>query len=223
MRLPADAVLIVIDMQEAIDDPRWGPRNNLGAEANIAALIAAWRAEGLPLVHIRHDSVDPASAYALNGPGHAFKPCAAPLEGETVIGKNANSAFVGTGLEGLLDEIGATTLVICGVLTPNSVEATARHAGNLGYQVFVVADASWAVDKTDMRGKRWPADDVHALSLAHLEGEYASVVDAATTLRAAALAKARQRRATRKTEAPPTSGARQIAASNDKPGESPRK
>ena len=28
MRLPADAVLIVIDVQEAIDDPRWGPRNN---------------------------------------------------------------------------------------------------------------------------------------------------------------------------------------------------
>ena len=81
------------------------------------------------------------------------------------------------------------------MLTPNSVEATARHAGNLGYQVFVVGDACWAVDKIDLRGKRWLADDVHALSLAHLHGEYASVVDAATTLRAAARAKARQRRA----------------------------
>ena len=60
MRLPADAVLIVIDVQEAIDDPRWGPRNNPQAEANIAALIAAWRAEDLPIVHVRHDSVDPA-------------------------------------------------------------------------------------------------------------------------------------------------------------------
>ena len=59
MRLPADAVLIVIDVQEAIDDPRWGPRNNLEAEGDIAALIAAWRAEGLPLVHVRHDSVEP--------------------------------------------------------------------------------------------------------------------------------------------------------------------
>jgi nicotinamidase-related amidase len=195
MRLPADAVLIVIDVQEAIDDPRWGPRNNLAAEANIAALIAAWRAEGLPLVHIRHDSVDPASPYAPHGPGRRFKLCAAPLDGETVIGKNANSAFVGTGLENMLDELGATTLVLCGVLTPNSVEATARHAGNLGFQVFVVEDACWAVDKIDLRGKRWPAEDVHALSLAHLQGEYASVVDTATTLRAAAVAKARQRRA----------------------------
>ncbi len=193
MRLPADAVLIIIDVQEAIDDPRWGPRNNPQAEANIAALIAAWRAEQLPLVHIRHDSVDPASPYAPHGPGHGFKLCAVPLAGETVVGKNANSAFVGTALESMLDELGATTLVLCGVLTPNSVEATARHAGNLGYQAFVVADACWAVDKVDLRGKRWPAEDVHALSLAHLEGEYATIVDTMTTLRAAASAKARQR------------------------------
>jgi nicotinamidase-related amidase len=199
MRLPADTVLIVIDVQEAIDDPRWGPRNNLEAEANIAALIAAWRAESLPLVHVRHDSVDPASPYAPHGPGHHFKRCAAPLDGEAVIGKNANSAFIGASLEGLLDELGATTLVLCGALTPNSVEATARHAGNLGYQVFVVADACWAVDKVDLRGTRWPAEDVHALSLAHLQGEYGSVVDTATTLQAAAMAKARQRRAAGKT------------------------
>jgi nicotinamidase-related amidase len=198
VRLPADAVLVVIDMQQAIDDPRFGARNNLDCEANIAALIAAWRAEGLPLIHIRHDSLEPRSLYAPDGPGHSFKSCAAPLDGETVVGKNTTSAFVGTGLEGRLDDIGATTLVICGVLTPNSVEATARHAGNLGYQVFVVGDACWAVDKTDLRGRRWLADDVHALSLAHLHGEYATVVDATTTLRAAAFAKARQRRATSK-------------------------
>lgn len=195
MRLPADAVLIVIDVQEAIDDPRWGPRNNLEAEANIASLIAAWRAEHLPLVHIRHDSVDPDSPYAPHAAGHRFKPCALPLAGETVVAKNANSAFVGTALESMLDELGATTLVLCGALTPNSVEATARHAGNLGYQVFVVADACWAVDKVDLRGKRWPAEDVHALSLAHLHREYASVVSTMTTLRAAATANARQRRA----------------------------
>jgi nicotinamidase-related amidase len=199
MRLPADATLIVVDVQEAIDDPRWGPRNNPRAEESIAALIAVWRAEGLPLVHVRHDSIEPASPYAPGGPGHRFKACAAPLEGETVVGKRANSAFIGTDLEGLLDGLGATTLVLCGVLTPNSLEATARHAGNLGYQVFVVSDACWAVDKVDLRGKRWPAEDVHALSLAHLSGEYAAVVDTATALAAAMSAKARQRRAAQKT------------------------
>ena len=116
-----------------------------------------------------------------------------PRDGEPVVGKTTHSAFVGTALESMLDELGATTLVICGVLTSNSVEATARHAGDLGYQAFVVADACWAVDKVDLRGRRWPAEDVHALSLAHLHGEYATVVATSATLGAAAAAKARQR------------------------------
>ena len=194
MRLPCDAALIVIDVQDAIDDPRWGPRNNPGAEAVIAELLAAWRAEALPIFHIRHDSTEPGSPYRPNSPGHGFKPAARPLARETVIGKSANSAFVGTALEEALDEIGATTLVVCGVLTNNSVEATVRHGGNLGYRIFVVADACWAVEKQDLSGRLWPAADVHALSFANLHGEYAEVVDSMTALRAAALANARRRK-----------------------------
>ena len=110
-----------------------------------------------------------------------------------MVAKSANSAFVGTKLEEVLDEIGATTLVVCGVLTHNSVEATVRHGGNLGYRIFVVADACWAVDKRDLSGRLWPAADVHALSLANMHGEYAEVVDSEKTLRAAALANARRR------------------------------
>ena len=194
MRLPCDAALIVIDVQDAIDDPRWGPRNNPGAEPVIAELLAAWRAERLPIVHIRHDSTEPHSPYRPDSPGHGFKGVARPLAHEAVIAKSTNSAFVGTALEEALDEFGATTLVVCGVLTNNSVEATVRHGGNLGYRIFVVADACWAVDKRDISGRVWPAADVHALSLANLHGEYAEVVDSPTALLAAALANVRWRR-----------------------------
>ncbi len=194
MRLPCDAALIVIDVQDAIDDPRWGPRNNPGAEPVIAELLAAWRAERLPIVHIRHDSTEPHSPYRPDSPGHGFKGVARPLAHEAVIAKSTNSAFVGTALEEALDEFGATTLVVCGVLTNNSVEATVRHGGNLGYRIFVVADACWAVDKRDLSGRVWPAADVHALSLANLHAEYAEVVDSPTALLAAALANVRRRR-----------------------------
>jgi nicotinamidase-related amidase len=193
MRLPCDAALIVIDVQKAIDDPRWGPRNNIGAESVIADLLAAWRAEALPIFHIRHDSTERFSPYRPDGPGHSFKPDAQPLPGETVIGKSANSAFVGTRLEEALDCIGATTLVVCGVLTNNSLEATVRHGGNLGYRIFVVADACWAVDKEDLSGRIWPAEDVHALSLANMRGEYAEIVESPLALQAAALANMRRR------------------------------
>ena len=193
MRLPCDSTLIVIDVQEAIDDASWGRRNNEGAEAVIAALLAGWRREALPIVHIRHDSLDPHSPYRPGAPGHRFKELAQPLAEEKIVAKHANSAFIGTRLEEILDEIGATTLVICGALTHNSVEATVRHGGNLGYRVFVVADACWAADKRDLQGRLWPAEDVHALSLANMHGEYAQVVDSVATLQAAAWANARRR------------------------------
>ncbi len=193
MRLPADAALIVIDVQQAIDDPKWGPRNNVGAEAAVAALLTVWREEQLPIFHIRHDSEERGSPYRPDGPGHAFKPEAAPLEGERVIGKRSPNAFAQTELEAELDEIGATTLVISGALTHNSVEASARAAACLGYRVFVVADACWAVDVIDLRGRRWPAEDVHALSLANLHAEYANIVTLDAAVAAARGAKARQR------------------------------
>ena len=98
-------------------------------------------------------------------------------------------------LEARLYELGATTLVLCGALATHALEASARHAGDLGYQLFVVADACQAADIVDLRGRLWPAEDVGALALARLKGETATIVDAATTLRAAATAKVRQRRA----------------------------
>ena len=179
MRLPADAVLLVIDAPEAIDGPPHGVDE---AERNIAALIAAWRAERLPLVHFSRRPTPPAFSLA-------------PLEGEIVIVRDTTSAFVGGDLEARLDELGATTLILCGALATHAVEASARHAADLGYQIFVVADACWAADTVDLRGRLWPAEDVRALTLAHLKGETATIVDVATALRAAVTAKARQRRA----------------------------
>ena len=185
MRIPKDTVLLVIDMQLAIDDPVWGPRNNPDGERKIARLLAAWRAARLPVAHVRHDSIEPHSPYRPGAPGHAFKPEATPLPGEPVVGKQAHSAFVGTKLRRQLDRLGATTLVVCGVLTHNSVESTVRHGGDLGYRVFVVADGCWSVDRVDLAGRRWPAAEVHVLSLTHMQGEFAEVVDARKAIAAA--------------------------------------
>jgi nicotinamidase-related amidase len=186
MRLPADAVLLIIDAQGPVDDPRRGAGDAPEIEKNLATLIAAWRAEGLPLAHVCRPSSNPTASLALAVP---------PLDGEIVIVRNATSAFVGADLEARLDELGATTLVLCGALATHALEASARHAADLGYQVFVVADACRAADVIDLNGRFWPAQDVRALALAHLRGETATIVDAATALRAAATAKARQRRA----------------------------
>lgn len=179
LRRPA---LVVIDVQRAIDDPNWGPRNNADAEDRIAELLDAWRSRALPLVHIRHDSTEPNSAYRPGQAGNDFKPVAAPRPGETIVVKQTNSAFIGTDLATRLDRSGCDAVVYAGVITNNSLEATVRMSGNLGYRTFVVSDGCWTVDLIDLRGHRWNAEDVHALALANMQGEYGTVVTTADIL-----------------------------------------
>jgi nicotinamidase-related amidase len=182
VRIPDSAALVVIDVQRAIDHPSWGERNNLQAEGNIAALLAAWRASGRPIYHVRHDSTEAGSHYRPGQAGHDFKPEAMPLAGETVIGKRTNSAFIGTDLEVRLRRSGQTVVVVAGVITNNSVEATARMAGNLGFETLLVEDACFTFGRQDWAGAWRSADEVHAMSLANLAGEYARVVRTAEVL-----------------------------------------
>jgi nicotinamidase-related amidase len=93
-----------------------------------------------------------------------------------VVEKNVPDAFINTGLERWLHSRGHTLLVIAGVSTNNSVEATARTAGNLGFRTFVVSDGTFAFERTDLRGVKWSAEDVHAMALSNLQGEYATVI-----------------------------------------------
>jgi nicotinamidase-related amidase len=174
--LPADAALIVIDLQKAIDHASWGERNNPDAEKNVAALLEAWRRTGRPVYHIRHDSIEPASHYRPGQPGHDFKPDTQPAGGEAVIAKKTNSAFIGTDLQASLRAAGQTLLVATGAITNNSVEATVRMAGNLGFDTYLVEDATFTFGRKDWHGTWRTADEVHAMSLANLDGEYCSVV-----------------------------------------------
>ncbi len=181
---PNSAALIVIDVQKAIDDPRWGHRNNPQAEENIARLIDAWRRIKRRLIHVQHHSREPQSTYRPGQPGCELKDCARPVEGETVVTKHVTCAFIGTDLEWILREGGHHVLVIAGVITNNSVEASARVAGNLGFDVYVVGDATFTFDRAALDGSLHKAEDVHAHSLANLSGEYAQVVDTAWVLAA---------------------------------------
>jgi nicotinamidase-related amidase len=168
-------VLILIDQQKAMSHPKWGPRNNPDAERNIARLLTTWRARELPIIHVKHDSTSPDSPFRPGQEGNDFLPLTAPLPGETVVAKKVHSAFIGTDLVARLEAMGRPPLVICGVLLANSVEASARNAANLGFSVRLPADACWSCDKRDLTGRLWPAEDVHQLTLALLDGEYASV------------------------------------------------
>ncbi|MGF6413932.1 cysteine hydrolase family protein [Paraburkholderia sp. MM5477-R1] len=179
MRSPAPsagAVLLLIDLQRAIDHPSWGERNNPAAETQVSRLLAHWRSRGWPVWHVRHDSTEPGSHYRPGQAGHEFKASNVPLPDEPVIAKRTNNAFIGTGLEDRLRAAGHTTLVVAGVITNNSVETTVRMAGNLGFDTYLVADGCFTFARTDWHGTPRSADDVHAMSLANLDHEYCAVV-----------------------------------------------
>jgi nicotinamidase-related amidase len=172
-----NAALLVIDVQMGFDDPAWGPRNNPGAEAHVAALIAAWRRAGATVIHVHHDSPDPAGRLRPGAPGNAAKPEAQPQDGEPVYRKSVNSAFIGTGLEADLRAMGITALVIAGLTTNHCVSTTARMAGNLGFATFVVADATATFDRANLDGTIRLAEDVHQAALSDLQGEFAWITD----------------------------------------------
>ena len=179
------AALIIIDVQQAIDADYHsvdGPRNHPQAEARIASLLDKWRREGRPIIHIRHDSCSQKSAYRPGQAGNAFKDEVAPVPGELVIPKTTNSAFIGTDLEAYLRRIAVHGLVVVGVATNNSVEATVRMAGNMGFDTYLVEDCCFTFARRDFAGRLRTADEVQAMSLANLKDEYCTVISSTLLL-----------------------------------------
>jgi len=177
--------LIVIDVQRAFDE--WEAsgkrRNNPDAIARIAELLAQFRARRAPIFHVRHASRNPASRFRADQPGYAVRDEAREQGGEPVIVKHVNSAFIGTDLEARLREARIENLVIVGVTTNHCVETTTRMAGNLGFKAKLVRDATWAFDRDGVDGEHFSAEQVHAMTLANLSGEFAEIVTAAEVSR----------------------------------------
>lgn len=152
-----NAALLLIDLQIGIHHPRLGRRNNPEAELRIGDLLAAWRRSGRPVIHVRHLSRSVDSVFWPGQSGCEFQPAFTPLASETVFDKHVPDAFANSGLERWLHARSINALVIAGVITNNSVESTARSAGNLGFDVVVVEDACFTFDQHDLQGRLWPA------------------------------------------------------------------
>ena len=141
------------------------------AAANAARVLAAFRAEDKPVVHIRHDFE----------PGGSIHASVAPIEGERVFTKTEVSCFNGTKVLAHLKQIGVERLVIVGMQTHMCLEAATRAAHDLGFECVVVGDACTTRD-LKYGDRTVPAADVHASTLATLDGTYAKVVDTETLL-----------------------------------------
>ncbi len=181
--LAKDAVLLVVDVQRGFD--RYNDslhRNNPELEANLARLLGAWRRSGRPVIYVQHVSRLKDSPLAPGQPGVEIKDEVRPQPGEPVVQKSVNSAFIGTALEAELRAAGRNVLVLTGMQTNFCVSTTARMAGNLGFDTYVVSDATATFDNTGPDGRVWPAQLLHDVALADLHGEFATVLDTAGVL-----------------------------------------
>src|SRR3982075_4660872 len=171
---------IVTSCQRAFE--KWEPagkrQNNPQAVARIVDLLNAFRDHGAPILHIRHEGTRPNSSFLPGGTGYPVKHEAREMAEEPVIVKRVNSAFIGTDLEDRLRAADIKTLVICGATTNHCVETTTRMAGNLGFDACLVRDAIWTFDRVGPDGDKPAAEDIHAMTLANLNGEFARIVSA---------------------------------------------
>lgn len=178
----SNAALILIDMQQCMTAPRLGPRNMPEAEDNMAQLLGVWRATGRTVVHVRHMSRSPESVFWPGQAGAQIQQGFAPLASEYVMEKNVTDAFCNSGLEQWLHRRGIRQLVMVGVATNYSVEASARSAACLGFKLVVVNDACFTFDRLDCKGVWQSAQQIHCMSLSNLQGEYAEIMSTAELL-----------------------------------------
>lgn len=178
-----DTFLLVIDLQEAMraECAVAGPWANPQAPAVAGALLAAFRAAGLGVVHVHHHGDDPADGFHPENPLSRPMAEVAPLNGEPVVIKHGSSGFIGTGLEDLLRKSGARSLVVVGGEANMCVESTTRMAGNLGFRTTVVADALVNFARPLRDGSLAAPQMVLEMSLANLTS-FARISDSATVL-----------------------------------------
>lgn len=176
-----NAALILIDLQKGWDNhEHWGGnRNNPDAEKVAHELLTTWREKGLPIIHVIHGSKDPNSVLHPSKPGFEMLDEFKPLENEPLLVKSVNSAFIGTDLQDRLKRDTINTLVIAGLTTNHCVSTTTRMAGNFGFEVFLVADASATFDRKGLNGEVFPAELIHQTALASLNEEFATVLNKA--------------------------------------------
>jgi gluconolactonase len=135
------------------------------AVANVADLAAACRAAGVPVIHVWYLVEKGAPGLRQNAPlfqgvkeadalvrgtwGAAPAEGLEPQDGDHVVEKMRMNGFYETRLDILLRGLGADQLIITGAWTNMSIEHTARHGADAGYEVVVASDG------TSTTGDEW--------------------------------------------------------------------
>jgi nicotinamidase-related amidase len=169
--------LILIDIQnDYFPCGKWTLRGIEDVAENAAKLLAAARAAGDLVVHVRHEFPTADAPFFVPGSeGAKIHPKVKGIEGEPVVLKHHVNSFRETDLKAILDRHGVEEIVICGAMSHMCVDAGTRAGSDLGYKCVVVHDACATRDQ-EFEGAIVPAAQVHAAFMAALRFGYAKLV-----------------------------------------------
>lgn len=157
------------------------------ASAKAKIILDAYRENKLPVIHVQHISTQPNAAYLLPcTKGAEFHESVQPIKGEMVIKKHYPNSFKDTALLNHLIKNQINHLVICGMMSHLTVDATARAAYDLGFSITVLHDAC-AAKQLEFNNTIIPAQTVQNAFLAALQPIYGNVFTVDEVLQKAGL------------------------------------
>ena len=177
----SQSALLVVDAQDSFKvDPKWERRNNRDFERNVAALIEAYRAAGLPIFFFLHTDDDP--GFERDSPHVRLMDFISVKPGEPVMLKDTRNTFTGTTLQAQLLALGVRRLAITGIQMEQCCETTARVAADLGYAVDFVIDATmtFPIRNWDVPGEELGVAEVEERTVYALRKRFARIVKTAT-------------------------------------------
>lgn len=165
-----NTALLLIDIQnDYFPGGKFELVEPLAAAQRAYLLLQCFRESAGHHVHIQHISNESDASFFLPGErGTDIHDAVAHFEGEPIVYKHYPNAFRETQLLDLLKSWGIQRVVITGMMTHMCVDATARAAADLGFQVIVASDAC-ATRDLEFDGTVVPADQVQRSFLAALE------------------------------------------------------
>ncbi len=173
---PMKSALLVIDVQDSFKAlSRWEHRNNPAFESNLLELIADFRSRGEQVIYILHTDPDP--AFTKGNPAYKLMDFLEPLPHEPTFEKSSRNCFTSTALAQYLTQNGISKLVITGIQTEQCCETTARVAGDLGYSVDFVTDATRTFPIKHWELEEWiSTTEITKATEYHLAGRFARIV-----------------------------------------------
>jgi nicotinamidase-related amidase len=164
-----NTALLVIDIQnDYFLGGRYPLVKPLEAAKNAYILLQCFREHSGHHIHIQHISLEPDASFFIKGDsGSDIHDSVAHFEGEPIVYKHEPNSFLNTNLLDLLKEWEIERVVVTGMMTHMCVDATARAAVDLGFQVIVAEDACASRD-LQYGDTTIPAEQVHKAFLAAL-------------------------------------------------------